>query len=70
MVRAYQSSRSQRLYQQGKTQCIGNEKYGNLYIRHPSAENLITLGRKHHDGTTCHMSLWQKVSVSGKTESP
>ena len=36
----------------------------------PSAENLITLGCEHHDGTTCHMSLWQKVSVSGKTELP
>ena len=40
------------------------------WITHPSAENLITLGCEHHDGTTCHMSLWQKVSVSGKTESP
>ena len=37
---------------------------------HPSAENLITLVRKHHDGTTCHMNLWQKVSVSVKTELP
>ena len=35
---------------------------------HPSAENLITLGYEHHDGTTCHMNLWQKVSVSGKTD--
>ena len=39
-------------------------------VRQPSAENLITLGRKHHDGTTCHVNLWQKVSVSVKTESP
>ena len=35
---------------------------------HPSAENLITLGCQHHDGTTCHMNLWQKVSVSGITD--
>ena len=39
-------------------------------LSHPSAENLITLGHEHHDGTTCHMNLWQKVSVSVKTESP
>ena len=39
-------------------------------LHHPSAENLITLGRKHHNGTTCHMNLWQKMSVSIKTELP
>ena len=45
---------------------LGNSNY--VDILHPSAENLTTLGRKHHDGTTCRMNLWQKVSVSGKTD--
>ena len=30
-------------------------------IHHPSAENLMTLDRRHHDGTTCHMGLWRGV---------
>ena len=50
----------------GFTNCL--KKDANLQSLHPSAENLITLGHKHHDRTTCHMNLWQKVSVSGKTD--
>ena len=36
---------------------------------HPSAEILIMLGDKHHDGTTYHMNLWQQVIGSGKKKS-
>ena len=52
------------------------QNYLNIYFNfhiHPSAENLITQGYEPHDGTTCHMNLWQKVSWhiiwSGKTSS-